>query len=150
MDSKPLDCESKSIDFRVINIEPSCQVKIIDSKLEDRFLVINSKKELEGSVIFGERDSENPCQELENDFSELDFTKNTLLIGKKVVQGIQANLISQQVYQICTSDEITYSAEIRNGNYTAIGIYIFAVIVPKHYGNVQFDIKISNKSSREI
>lgn len=138
------ECEPQSIDFIQISIDPSCIIQIVDGKLEDRFLVINSIAELENAIDFGGETNTGPCFEIYKELSEIDFKSSTLLIGKKAVQGIQPTLISQKVTRSCGNDVMIYSSNIRNGDYAALGVHLFAVIVPKFKGDVRFDIEISN------
>ncbi len=138
------ECEPQSIDFIQISIDPSCTIQIVDGKLEDRFLVINSSAELENAIDFEGETNTGPCFEIYKELSEIDFKSSTLLIGKKAVQGIQPTLISQKVTRSCGNDVMIYSSNIRNGDYAALGVHLFAVIVPKFKGDVRFDIEISN------
>lgn len=141
-ESIPEDCQEEEVAFTSINIDPTCRFRIVDEKLEDRFLVIESKTDLEKVIAFVDSEANEPCKEVSKKFSEIDFKNQSLLIGKKLVQGIPATLISQQVNRDCPSHGIVYSAKIKNGSYTAMGTYLFAVIVPKKHGNVRFNIEV--------
>jgi len=138
------ECEPKAIDFIPLSIDPACKIMVGDSKLEDRFLVINSSSELEKAIDFDGETESGPCLEISRKLSEIDFNSSTLLIGKKAVQGIRPTLISQKVTRSCGNDVLIYSSIIRNGDYAALGVHLFAVIVPKFKGDVRFDIEISN------
>lgn len=141
-ESIPEDCQEEEVEFTSINIDPTCRFRIVDEKLEDRFLVIESKTELEKAIAFVDSEANEPCKEVSKMFSEIDFKSQSLLIGKKLVQGIPATLISQQVNRDCANHGIVYSAKVKNGNYTAMGTYLFAVIVPKQHANVRFNIEV--------
>lgn len=141
-ESIPEDCQEEEVAFTSINIDPACRFRIVDEKLEDRFLVIESKTELEKAIAFVASDTNEPCKEVSKKLSEIDFKTQSLLIGKKLVQGIPATLISQQVNRDCVNHGVVYSAKVKNGNYTALGTYLFAVTVPKNHGNVRFEIEV--------
>ena len=141
-DSIPADCQEEEVAFTSINIDPTCRFRIVDDKLEDRFLVIESKTELDKAIGFDDPDNKELCKEVSKNFSEIDFKTHSLLLGKKLVQGIPATLIFQQVNRDCDNHGIVYSAKVKNGNYTAMGTYLFAVTVPKSHGNVRFDIEV--------
>jgi len=141
-ESIPADCLEEEVAFTAISIDPTCNFRIVDDKLEDRFLHIESKTELEKAIAFVDSDANGPCKEVSKKLSEIDFKTQSLLIGKKLVQGIPATLISQQVNRDCANQGIVYSAKIKNGNYTAMGTYLFAVTVPKNHGNVRFEIEV--------
>jgi len=137
------DCTPEDIEFTTIEIVPSCDLLIVDEKLEDRFLMINSKEELDGSVIFNDSYPDNPCEEIEMALNKINFSDKTLLIGKKVVQGIQPSLINHNFTRTCENNELIYSLNIKNGGYTAIGVYRFAVVVPKQVQAIKFDVKVT-------
>ncbi len=141
-ESIPEDCQEEEVAFTSISIDPTCRFSIVDDKLEDRFLHIESKTELEKAIAFVDSDANGPCKEVSKKLSEIDFKTQSLLIGKKLVQGIPATLISQQVNRDCANQGIVYSAKVKNGNYTAMGTYLFAVTVPKNHGNVRFEIEV--------
>ena len=46
-ESIPADCLEEEVAFTSISINPTCRFSIVDEKLEDRFLHIESKTELE-------------------------------------------------------------------------------------------------------
>ncbi len=69
----------------------------------------------------------------------------TLLIGKKALGGVPGKLIKQDVSLSCDSTELTYNVEIQNGGYTAIGNFIFGVLIPKSNATVKFNVDVKKQ-----
>jgi len=129
------------LNFAPVNFTETCRPIIIDDKNEDKFFVINSLEELRAVLSF----SEEGCEQNAGIF-KTDFSKYTLIIGKKAVGWIEATLESQSLTKDCASNKITYSASIKNGDIATIGVYVFALITDKMPANTQanFDIKVSS------
>jgi len=127
-------CESVS--FTPINWQYMTNYKIVDDKLEDKYLVINSQQELDAQVI------PDPLYSYIG-FKDIDFTTSTLLVGKKALGHGAGQLLSQRVNHICKSDKDIYKVVIKNGGYTALTKFNFGVVVPKKDAAlVVFDVSV--------
>lgn len=127
------------LNYAPVNFTETCKPIIVDEKIEDKFFVINSLEELRAILSF----SDESCEQNAGIY-KTDFSKYTLIIGKKVVTGIEGTLKSQSLTKDCTTNKVTYSANIKNGGYTAMGVYVFALITDKMPANaeVNFDINL--------
>lgn len=126
-------CED--IDFVPINLEYST-TRIENNQVTDKFLVIDSQEDFQTKVILTKPDSE-------NNSPDIDFSKYTLLIGKKKIGGIEGSLISQSVKKSCRSNKYVYSVNIKQGGYTALGNFYFGVLIPKiQNASVEFDVQV--------
>lgn len=122
----------KQPNSQALNMEPieflnECPINIVNSDHEDHFMVINSPQELNKYIIFNDMD-EQACDRLHEQLS-IDFSRNTLLIGKKRLNAIQGQLINQNVYR--SGNDIVYNVTIKQGSYQAIGQFKFGVLIPK-------------------
>lgn len=135
----------KNVEFISLRQINDCPAIVVNKQLSDEFLVINSQEELKKSVLLG---GENPnlCVLLEEDLS-IDFSKQTLLIGKIKIPQIKGELISENVFQ--TDNKVyTYRVVVKNGGYTALGLFLFGVIIPKISNDtkVNLDVEIQQDS----
>lgn len=138
-------CET--VEYIDLEIPQIYQPMVMEDKVEDRFLIINSRAELEQSFSFRGHSQNIGCEEAETRIEEIDFSSYTLLLGKKVVQGVVPSLKSQSLHKICGSNDLRYTLEVINGGYTALGVYVFAILINKLPGSsaVHFDITVSNE-----
>ncbi len=127
------------ISYEIIDFSKYSNFIIEDTEIKDVFLVVNSIEKFNDFVKYESRD-------LNDDrLSSIDYSKNTLLIGKKKINGISGSLINQSVNLLCDNLNIKYQVQIRNGGYTANGNFYFGVIVPKvESSKVIFDIQVEN------
>ncbi|MBK1440154.1 hypothetical protein JHJ32_09170 [Parapedobacter sp. ISTM3] len=118
----------EAIDFISLKRLNDCPAIVMDTQLSDGFIVVNTREELEQS-IFVANDNPDVCELLKEELA-IDFTKHTLLIGKRKISHVQGGLISEEVYR---SDDKTYTYRvvIKNGGYTALGLFRFGVIIGK-------------------
>ena len=134
------------INFKPIVLSDSCSTIVINENVEDQFLVINSKEELQQNISFRSTIGDKGCDQAEKQFS-IDFNQYTLLIGKKKIGLSTGRLINQSIIKNCQSDSYTYSATIKvDEGYTVLSNFIFAVLIPKISENttVKFDIQAIN------
>lgn len=133
---EPEDCGP--IGFTSINFSNYSSVIIADNEVEDRFLVINSKTEYDKHVFIEKINA--------GDFniSTIDYSKYTLLIGKKKVNGVAGTLISESFEKDCSSNSFIYKAIVKNGGYTAVGNFIFGIIIPKNISEIAFHVELLN------
>lgn len=125
-----------SIDFVPLDFASLKISAIGDETVADKFLVINSIEEYKRLVIT-DGGSESPGGD------QIDFSRYTLLIGKKKLSALQGTLQTQSVDQLCGTDKYVYSLEIKNGGYTAIGNFYYGVLIPKlTSGSVETNIRI--------
>lgn len=130
----------QSVDFTTLDHLNECSISIIDTENTDRYLVINSQEELDQYIVFNHKDN-GPCIQLIEEL-DIDFSKWTLLVGRKRISHIEGELIKQDVFNL--DNNITYEVTIKNGGYTAIGQFRFGVVIPKisKNTNVNFDITV--------
>lgn len=130
----------QSVDFEPIGHLNECSVKVVDSENADSYLVINSQEELTQYILIHESE-EYACIKLSEQLNT-DFSKWTILIGKKRLTHIQGELITQSVVKL--DNDLTYKVRIKNGGYTAIGQYRFGALIPKISTgvNVTFDVQV--------
>lgn len=137
-----LNCEKSNecgpVDFTPIDFSDYSSVIIVDEKEEDKFLVINSKTEFDQKVFIKGIDLE------EYDLSDIDYTKYTLLIGKKRVNQITGTLVSQSFEKECGSNGYVYKVLVRNGMYTALGNFYFGIVIPKTTLKIKFEVGLTN------
>ena len=138
-----LGCSKKAIEtcglvnFSPVNWQYLQNYTIVDSKWEDKFLVINSKQELDAQLI------RNP-QSSYIGFKDVDFNTSTLLVGKKAISQGAGELISQQVDRVCETDKYIYKVSVKNGGYTALTNFYFGVVVPKTGADaVKFEVSVT-------
>lgn len=136
--------EEGDIEFKSIKDLNNCPVNILNSEHEDQFLVVNSIEELESQILWANAVT-NSCTSLKEAL-DIDFSSNTLLIGKKRIPHIEGELISERVFR-SGSAEYTYEVSLWDGGYTAIGQFRFGVIIPKipKGSKVNFDIEIRER-----
>lgn len=126
-------CEA--IDFVPINFSEYKTISIENNEVTDKFLVIDFQEDFQAKVILTKSDSENT--------PDIDFSKYTLLIGKKKIGGIEGSLISQSVKKSCRSNKYIYSVDIKKGGYTALGNFYFGVLIPNiQNASVEFDVQV--------
>ena len=132
--------DTEIVDFTSIKQLNDCPAIVINKQLSDEFLVINSQEELVQSVFFV---GENPylCDLLKDELT-IDFTKQTLLIGKKIIPQIRGELVSENVLQTDGKD-YTYRIVVKNGGYTALGLFLFGVIIPKISNDTKVNLDLT-------
>lgn len=116
----------RPLNYAPVSFTEACKPILVDGEIEDKFFVINSLEELRAVLSF----SDESCEQNAGIY-KTDFSKYTLIIGKKVVTGIEGTLESQSLTKDCTSNKVTYSANIKNGDAAAMGVYVFALITDK-------------------
>ena len=128
------------IDFIPIESLNECHVDIVDGEHTDNYLIINSQAQLNQYIIINSED-QSACIQLSQQLN-VDFSKYTVLTGKKRLTAIQGELLEQSVLNI--GKDLIYKVTIKNGGYTAIGQFRFGVIIPKisNDTNVKFDILV--------
>lgn len=128
------------IDFIPIESLNECHIDIVDGEHTDNYLIINSQAQLNQFIIINSED-QGACIQLSQQLN-VDFSKYTILIGKKRLPAIQGELLEQSVLNI--GKGLIYKVAIKNGGYTAIGQYRFGVIIPKISSrtNVKFDVNV--------
>lgn len=131
---------NQSVEFKPIEYLNECSLNIVDPENADSYLVINSQEELTQHILINEKE-ENACVKLSEELN-IDFSKWTILIGKKRLTHIEGELITQNVVK--RNNELIYKVRIKNGGYTAIGQFRFGVLIPKIStgANVTFDIQV--------
>ena len=114
-----------------------------ETSYEDKLYVINSESELRARLLV--RGSATDCI-INYEIFNTDFSKYTLVVGQKKVGGIVPAMVEQAIEKNCENNTITYSATIKNGGYTAIGSYIFAIRIIKQTNSAKYseDIKVIN------
>lgn len=129
--------------FTTVAFTADCRPVIIDKTTTDMFLVIHSLEELKSALHFENTTGTAQCGTDHSIFST-DFSRQTLIIIKKHVDGIDATLINQSLAKNCSDNSINYKAEIKNGGYTAMGNYIGAILIDKIADDtkVNFDVKV--------
>lgn len=129
----------ETVDFISLKQLNDCPVIVLNTQLSDEFLIINTQEELEQSVFTG---SENPhlCELLKEELT-IDFTKHTLLIGKKKTPQVKGELISEKVFH-SDGKNYTYGIVIKNGGYTALGLFRFGVVIPKIPDGAKVDLDV--------
>ena len=131
--------DERDIDFISLKRLNDCPAIVVSSQLLDEFLVINTQEELEQSIFVGEKNI-SLCEELKEELN-IDFTKYTLLIGKTKIPHVEGNLISENVFRPGDKN-YTYSVIIRNGGYTALGLFRFGVLIPKIDNDIEVDLEV--------
>lgn len=131
---------SQLVEFKPIEYLNECSLSIVDPENADSYLVINSQEELTQYILIHEK-GENACVKLSEELN-IDFSKWTILIGKKRLTHIQGELIAQSVVKL--DKDLIYQVRIKNGGYTAIGQFRFGVLIPKISTgtNVTFDVQV--------
>lgn len=124
MPKKP---NTQALNFEPIEFLNECPINIINSDHIDQFVIITSQKELNKYVVFTNKEH-HKCDRLLEQLS-IDFSKQTLLIGKKRLVSIQGELLNQNVYK--SGKNIVYNVTIKQGDYQAIGQFKFGVLIPK-------------------
>ena len=119
------DINCGRLEFIPIDFTNYSSITIVDNKVEDKFLVINSMEEFTEKIHFKHASSDT-VNEL-----AIDFTKYTLLIGKKKLTGIAGTLVNQNVEKVCDSKKYMYKIVVQSGNYTAIGNFYYGVLISK-------------------
>lgn len=73
----------------------------------------------------------------------IDFTKQTLLICKKIISQIREELEAENVVH---TDDINYMYRtvVKNGSYTALRLFLFGVIIPKISDNTKIKFGCKN------
>lgn len=130
------------LNFSPVVFSETCSPIIVDTKNEDKFFVINSLQELQTILSF----SDEKCEQNAGIY-KTDFSKYTLIIGKKVASGVIPTLESQSLTKDCANNKVTYSANIKNGGFTAMGVYVFALITDKMPANTQVDFDVNLSSN---
>jgi len=138
------NCTSEKVQSSSIDIDFNCNINIVNNKDEDNHVIINSIEDLHKNVYLDPSGSSIECKNLLDELSGIDYQKFTLLIGKKVVNKIQPTLISQNLERSCINQSITLNIKIKNGGYTAIGVYKYALVIPKHTKDVKYNIDVSD------
>lgn len=127
--NKKQDFVPQSVSFQSIDHLNDCSIDIENTEDEDIYLVINSQEDLEKYVIKDPIQAAQPCTDLQNELT-IDFSKNTLLIGKARLTALEGKLMEQSL-ENTGPEEYQYNIRIRNGGYTAIGQFKFGVLVHK-------------------
>lgn len=114
-----------------------------DANYDDKLYVINSESELRARLLI--KSSATDCV-INDEIFNTDFSKFTLVLGQKKVGGIVPTIVEQTIASNCSDNTVTYSATIKNGAYTAVGSYIFAVRIAKQSNSTKYnqDIKVIN------
>lgn len=126
------------VDFTPINFSNYSSVKITDNEVEDKSLIITSKTEYDKYVFIDRVDGSG------FDISTIDYSKYTLLIGKKKINGVSGTLISQSFEKDCVSNRYEYKVLVKNGGYTAVGNFMYGIIVPKNTTEIDFHVELLN------
>ncbi len=127
-------CDSPVV-FQAIDFSNYSEIQISNQKVEDKFFVINSQEDFDRNTSFAHN----------NEQMNINFDTYTLLIGKKALGGVPGKLIKQDVSLSCDSTELTYNVEIQNGGYTAIGNFIFGVLIPKSNATVKLNVDVKKQ-----
>ncbi len=132
-----------SLPFTKVSFGTDCRPVIVDKTTTDKFLIINSIEELKSVLHFENTAGSTPCG-IDHPIFAVDFSKQSVIIIKKQVQGIEPILISESLTRNCSDLSIDYDVEIKNGGYTAIGNYIGAILISKipNPTKVNFNIKV--------
>jgi hypothetical protein len=133
------DCDN--VTFTKISFATGCTPVIVDHTTTDMLLVIRSIGELKASLSFENSIGIASCG-IDHPIFKTDFSKSSIIIIKKQVQGIEPALIKQSLIRNCKDNSFTYNAEIKNGGYTAIGNYIGAIIIDKLPKNIKVDFNV--------
>ena len=128
------DCQSP-VEFQVIDFSKYPNIQCTGTTTNDKFFVINSTKDLNENILFNEN----------NEGVAIDFTSHTLLIGNKSINGIPGNLVNQSLLSNCDSSILTYNVNIKNGGYTALGSFIFGILIPKTNAEVKLNIELTRE-----
>lgn len=130
---------NQSIEFKAVEHLNECDIDIIDGENSDIYLIINSEEELTQQILFNDEE-QIPCIQLRKEVN-VDFSKWTLLIGKKRLVNIEGELIEQEVVSI--GDDLIYKLTIKKGGYTAIGQFRFGVFIPKISKSTKVDFDVT-------
>ncbi|HYK76772.1 MAG TPA: hypothetical protein VEV16_07335 [Daejeonella sp.] len=130
---KKSEINCSPVSLKTIDLSDPAYIPLLGSRVEDRFLVINSKSE------FLEL-AEKPVKEEVN----IDFKQYTLFVGKKRLTAINGTLMSQNVARDCDANKYIYHVQIKNGGYTALGNFVFGALIPKvqNSGRVDFNVEV--------
>ena len=142
---KNSDISCGNINFNPINVQTICSIVVQNKQVEDKFLVINSLEELNKNILLEDNVENSNCSD-NSKLLNIDFTKYTLLIGKKTLEQTQGSLINQSVERDCNTNSYIYSINIKQGGYTALGNFIFGAIIEKipTETTVKFNVKVEN------
>lgn len=136
--------DKETVDFISLKQLNDCPAIVTDTRLSDDFWVINTQEELEQSVLIG---VENPhlCELLKEELV-IDFTKHTLLIGKTKISHVKGELVSEEIFRY-DDKSYTYHLIIKNGGYTALGLFRFGAIIPKipNGTKVNLEVKVEER-----
>lgn len=121
-------CETSNLScgnmqFRAIDFSEISDLQIVNEDVEDLFLVINSQEEFENKINFNEGETSRQFN--------IDYSSQTLLVGKVKLTGIEGKLIEQGVVTSCETKKVVYKLVVEKGGYTALGNFYFGVVIPK-------------------
>lgn len=141
---KPGTMDKETVDFISLKQLNNCLAIVTDTRLSDDFLVINTQEELEQSVLIGVENL-HLCELLKEELV-IDFTKHTLLIGKTTISHINGELVSEEIFRY-DDKSYTYHIIIKNGGYTALGLFLFGAIIPKipNSTKVTLEVKVEER-----
>jgi hypothetical protein len=120
-DDSKLNCGE--VPFSTLDFSNVPNLQIVNNDVEDLYLVINSKEEFEEKIFLNDGEGREQF--------EIDYRRNTLLIGKVKLTGIEGTMVEQSVENTCKSKSYTYNLVVKNGGFTALGNFYFGVVIPK-------------------
>jgi hypothetical protein len=130
---KKSDCAK--INFTNIAIENESDIVVGNADKVDLHFIINTKEDYNKKIALKTEDKWG--------LNAIDFSKQTLIIGKKKITAVQGQFISSEVVNNCDESNLVYRAKFKNGSYQAIGLVIYGAIIPKYEGQITSEIEIS-------